>query len=63
VKVKKDCEAWIKNDFWYDLTDGGYLNPDEICVDKKDAERIKNAISVLKEFYDSCEEQIEGFIQ
>jgi hypothetical protein len=61
--IKKNCEAWIKNDFWYDLTDGGYLDPEKICENKKDVDRVKSAIAILKEFYDSCEKQIEGFIQ
>ena len=50
-------------DFWYDLTDGGYLDPDEICAKKEDAEKVKKAIEVIRDFQNSCEEQIEGFEQ
>jgi hypothetical protein len=63
MRIKKNCEVYLKDDFWYDLTDGGYLKPEEICEDEEDVKRIKEAIAVLKDFYDSCEEQIEGFIQ
>ena len=51
------------DDFWYDLTDGGYLDPYDICENKTDAEKVKNAIKIIKDFQDSCEEQIENFIQ
>jgi hypothetical protein len=62
MKIKKDCVV-STDDFWYDLTDGGYLDPDEICADEKDAKRVKDAIKIIQEFYNSCEEQIEGFVQ
>lgn len=62
MKLKKNLEV-SSSDFWYDLTDGGYLDPHEICLDEKDADKVVNAIKVLKDFQESCEEQIEGFIQ
>ena len=62
MEIKKDCEA-STSDFWYDLTAGGYLNPKDICANPEDAERVISAIAVIQEFQDSCEEQIEGFLQ
>jgi hypothetical protein len=62
MKIKKD-RGESTSEFWYDLTDGGYLDPDKMCADKKDAKRVKEAIKVIQEFYSSCEEQIEGFVQ
>lgn len=50
-------------DFWYDLTDGGYIKPDKICKNPQDAKKVKEAIAIIKDFENSCEEQIEGFIQ
>ena len=38
-------------DFWYDLTDGGYLDPDTI-LDELSAKRVKKAVEVLREFED-----------
>jgi len=49
-------------DFWYDLTNGGYLKPDEIIENPEDAKRVKDAIPLIKEFEASCVEQIEDFI-
>lgn len=62
MKVKQRLQIGSDN-FWHDLTDGGYLNPMDICKNKKDAEKVIAAIEVVKEFKNSCEEQIEGFIQ
>jgi len=62
MKIKKDLEI-STDDFWYDLTDGGYLNPHNICEHNEDAICVENAIHILSVFRDSCEEQIEGFTQ
>ncbi len=62
MEINKRCKV-SSGDFWYDLTDGGYLDVYKICKNKEDAERVKNAIEVVKEFQSSCEEQIEDFVQ
>ncbi len=62
MKIKKGLKV-STGEFWYDLTLGGYLNPDEICENKEDAERVKEAVKVIRDFEKSCEEQIEGFLQ
>ena len=61
MKIKKRLSI-SSSDFWYDLTDGGYLKPEEICVDPNDAQKVNKAIAIIKDFQESCEEQIEGFI-
>jgi hypothetical protein len=62
MQIKKGLEI-CSGDFWYDLTDGGYLKPDEICENPVDVEKVKQAIAVLMDFKESCENQIDGFIQ
>ena len=62
MKIKKGCKA-SSSEFWYDLTDGGYLNPMDICENEKDAKRVLAAVKVVQEFQDSCIEQIEDFIR
>ena len=59
MKVKKDCGA-SSSEYWYDLQEG-YLDPDKICSNKKDAAKIKEAIETINDFLDSCIDQIEGF--
>jgi len=62
MKIKQGLEV-STGEFWYDLTDGGYLNPKEICENYEDALEVLKAIKIIENFRDSCEEQIEGFIQ
>ena len=49
VKVSTD-------DFWYDLTDGGYIKPENILEDPADVEKIKNAISLINRWKFEMEE-------
>jgi len=62
MKIKAGVEAY-SDDFWYDLTSGGYLRPEEILENEDDIKKVKDAIFVLEDFQRSCEEQIDGFIQ
>ncbi len=62
MKIRKGLEI-STSDFWYDLTDGGYLKPSAICENIEDANRVKEAILIILDFQNSCEEQIEDFIQ
>lgn len=62
MKIKKGLEV-SSSDFWYDLTDGGYLDPVKICANKEDAEKVIEAIKIIKDFEKSCDEQIEDFFR
>lgn len=62
MKIKKGLDVCC-SDFWYDLTSGGYLKPEQICEHEADAQMVLAAIVVLQDFEDSCDEQIEGFCQ
>jgi hypothetical protein len=62
MKIKKGLKI-STDDFWYDLTDGGYLKPEEICAIKFDAMRVKEALAVLEDFKSSCEDSIKEFIR
>lgn len=57
MDIKKTCEVYT-NDFWYDLFDGGNINPDAICAYALDADMVKKAREVLLEFRNSCEDQL-----
>jgi hypothetical protein len=59
MKIKKNASA-STSDFWYDLNNG-YIQPDELCVNKKDAQKIIEAIATINEFENACAEQIGGF--
>jgi len=62
MKIKKGIKVSTQ-EFWYDLTDGGYLNPFGICENQEDGQKVIDAIAVIKDFESSCEKQIEGFVQ
>ena len=61
MKIKEGLEV-CSSDPWYDLEEG-YLKPEEICQNEEDVKRVKEAIEILIDFFDSCDEQIEGFLQ
>lgn len=60
--VKRNL-GFSTDDFWYDITDGGYLKPEKILQKANDIKEVKDAIEVLKKFKRSCENQIEDFIR
>ena len=43
MKIKKGLDI-STSDFWYDLSKGGYLPPEEICENPEDAKRVKEAM-------------------
>ena len=60
MEIKKGLKV-STDDCFYDLSDGGYLKPEEICANLEDAKKGTEAVKVIKDFQDSCEGQIEGF--
>lgn len=62
MEIKKGLDV-SSGDFFYDLTDGGYLDPEKICANSEDGIKVIEALNVIMDFKRSCENQIEGFIQ
>lgn len=49
-----EIAGWIDNEgFWYGFSQYG-LNPEDLLVDKKDIDKVNEAIQVLKEFESIC---------
>ena len=61
MKLKDGLEK-SSRDPWYDLAEGGYLDPHKMCVNKDDADRVVKAVKTVQEFISSCEDQIEDFL-
>ena len=59
MKIKEDCEE-STDDFWYALCNG-YLKPEKMLENENDLKQVLAAVETLKDFQDSCEEQIEDF--
>ncbi len=62
MQFKKGLEI-STNDFWYDLSTGGYLKPRDMLINEEDIQKVEEAIRVIMDFEDSCEDQIEEFFQ
>lgn len=48
-------EPVYSQDFFYDLTIGGYINPFEMLKDKNQAEKVEEAVKLVKDFLDKAE--------
>ena len=60
LRFLKNAEYIFTDDFWYDLTDGGYINP-KYFLETKDAIRVKNAVNLLELF--KCQAENNGLIK
>jgi hypothetical protein len=49
------------DDFWYDLTDGGYIKPEDILLDDDDIKKVKSALATLEEW--KIEMESRGILQ
>lgn len=38
------------SEFWYDLTDGGYIRPEELLDDAEQVRQVNGAIALLRAF-------------
>ena len=47
------------DDFWYDVFDGGYIDPKDFLVNQQDVNEVNAAIEVLLKFKNSTEDLIE----
>lgn len=52
----KDGVTVYTEEFWYDLTDGGYIKPEELLIDADKAIELRRAIDLVKSFEQSLEE-------
>lgn len=63
IKNEKYKDLRLDCDFWYDLTDGGYIDPNELLDQPTDATKVMAAIAVVREFQEvyeaACEEVLE----
>jgi len=55
-KFKKNAEPQGSSDgFWYDLTKGGYIKPEEVLSDTKQLKQLQEAIDLVMSFEESLE--------
>lgn len=58
-KFKEDIKVYT-DDFWYDLTLGGYLVPEKILTDKEQINKLIDAIRTIESFEKAIEERMES---
>jgi len=56
MKFEKNARI-TTSDFWYDITDGGYIKPENLLENKADVLAVKKAIETLEDFRQSAEDQ------
>lgn len=52
----KNTEPIPTDDFWYDLFDGGYFEPENLCENPKDAEDIRLAMNTIIKYQQSLDD-------
>ncbi len=50
----------LDDDHFYNLTEGGYLDPVEALVDQKEADEVKKAAAIVFRFISELAEQAEA---
>lgn len=56
-KLKENVELYDGEEFYYDLTDGGYIKLEDYLEDEKQIKKLKEAISLIRSFENTiCEE-------
>lgn len=52
MQTKTDAQLVSTDDFFYDLFDGGYINPRDLLVEE-DAKKVEAAMLVIRNFEDT----------
>ena len=55
-KFKPNVEPILSRDFWYDLTNGGYIRPEELLDDEEQIKKLKKAIELIQSFGNALKE-------
>lgn len=56
MKFKDINEPIYTSDLYYDLFDGGYICPEDLLENVKEAEKVRQAILLIQEFLEEAED-------
>lgn len=45
------------DDPWYDLTDGGYIRPEELLIDEEQIKKVQESVDILSAFLQQAYEK------
>lgn len=57
-KFKENIDIYTE-EFWYDITDGGYIKPEEVLSDDEQIKKLKEAIDLVRSFEKAIDEKDE----
>lgn len=50
-KFKENAEPQGSSDgFWYDITDGGYIDPEELLAENEQLVKLEDALEIVRSF-------------
>ena len=55
MRIKKDKDL-VTSDFYYDLFEGGYIDPEDYLYSEEDLDKVIYAIGIINQFRYSLEE-------
>jgi hypothetical protein len=55
-KFKEHAEVVNSSELYYDLFEGGYIDPDKLLVDQTQIDLVNEAISIVEDFLSGAEE-------
>lgn len=58
MQLKEGAVPVVTEAFWYDLVDGGYIDPRDLLDNENDIKRVFEAIEVLEEFQEIAAEEM-----
>lgn len=54
----KEVEEPVRSDDpWYDLTDGGYIRPEELLIDEEQIKKVQESVDILSAFLQQAYEK------
>ena len=53
-EFKEDCEEVFSDDPWYDLTDGGYIKPEDMLSNPEQLDKLNQAIRIVQDFFEQA---------
>lgn len=51
----EDIDAICTSDLYYDLFDGGYLNPEKLLVNDEQIQKVYEAMNIIQEYLSQAE--------
>ena len=55
-KFKEDAVPQCSSEFWYDMTDGGYIKPASLLADEDQLKALNDAVGLIQSFRESAEQ-------